>query len=381
MCQNEAIVHVYRNRCVHDMCRSQPAPSTTLSWTWKCMRPALPAIRTMSRLRAMPRQRQAHQESPSLVIASRSSPATPSVRDRSEGALSPNVVHWEMRQKIKRQLLWYPANITCGLQSIGYSDGEWFSLAIRSAKLRGNSMVSLGNAMKSFWADWNCAVGVEPTSRTQPTAAYDGALKSLDLVQLLCCGYPSGRLLDVAALTNAAPVAEAATIGEASLDAVDSIGAATVIAAVDSIASTLAGPSMLHQVVRHVLKHFRGHSPSTTQQSVASDHEAAPICANGGRERQADPAPGPVRAARVRCRAELYGAHHGAAAALHSCCLRQMDHYTEDPAGQVPAPHGAAGPAAAAADGTEMSRRLYAVQGLKVPAASERIICAELGDA
>ena len=105
-----------------------------------------------------------------------------------------------------------------------------------------------------------------------------------------------------AALTNAAPVAEAptsvqpaallfllglqaATIGEAShppqhrlavksqllhvgvalppppprphpkkghlanlrLDAVDSIGAATVIAAVDSIASTLAGPSMLHQ--------------------------------------------------------------------------------------------------------------------------------------
>ncbi|CAE7668864.1 ppp2r4B, partial [Symbiodinium pilosum] len=125
------------------------------------------------------------------------------------GELDPNVVYWETRQqKIKRQLLWHPADIICvqGIQSIGYSDrcsethGEWFScdeepvmnhlvhlyrdLAMKNygvafsptIKLPGSTTVCLGNAvfwkrsrwqLKKFWAMPNCAVCTELTSRTK----------------------------------------------------------------------------------------------------------------------------------------------------------------------------------------------------------------------
>ncbi|CAE7537786.1 PPP2R4 [Symbiodinium necroappetens] len=136
---------------------------------------------------------------------------SPKVQEAEEaiakGELDPNVVYWETRmQRIKRQLLWHPADVICvqGIQSIGYSDrcsethGEWFSsdqepvmnhlvhlyreLAMKNygvafspaMRLPGSSTVCLGNAvfwkrsrwqLKNFWTVPNCAVCIELASR------------------------------------------------------------------------------------------------------------------------------------------------------------------------------------------------------------------------
>eukprot|EP00439_Symbiodinium_sp_Y106_P082335 s1288_g21.t1 len=138
---------------------------------------------------------------------------SPKVQEAEEaiakGELDPNVVYWETRlQRIKRQLLWHPADVISvqGIQSIGYSDrcsethGEWFSsdqepvmnhlvhlyreLAMKNygvafspaMRLPGSSTVCLGNAvfwkrnrwqLKNFWTVPNCAVCIELASRVQ----------------------------------------------------------------------------------------------------------------------------------------------------------------------------------------------------------------------
>ncbi|CAE7564818.1 PPP2R4 [Symbiodinium sp. CCMP2456] len=253
---------------------------------------------------------------------------SPKVQEAEEaiakGELDPNVVYWETRmQRIKRQLLWHPADVICvqGIQSIGYSDrcsethGEWFSsdqepvmnhlvhlyreLAMKNygvafspaMRLPGSSTVCLGNAvfwkrsrwqLKSFWTVPNCAVCTELVSRAHCP----------DLV--VCCSKSPGvyaiewgeqlekevilhelaplqsQLLEKAASQDARPV-WCGDFGLSAKDVLEGLGEADAAISPFGFMASKAGPKIWQSSCFQLLGRHPGTSASRFAEGASSD--------------------------------------------------------------------------------------------------------------
>ncbi|CAE7274100.1 PPP2R4 [Symbiodinium microadriaticum] len=253
---------------------------------------------------------------------------SPKVQEAEEaiakGELDPNVVYWETRmQRIKRQLLWHPADVICvqGIQSIGYSDrcsethGEWFSsdqepvmnhlvhlyreLAMKNygvafspaMRLPGSSTVCLGNAvfwkrsrwqLKNFWTVPNCAVCIELASRVHCS----------DLV--ICCSKSPGvyaiewgeqlekevilhelaplqsQLLEKAASQDARPV-WCGDFGLSAKDVLEGLGEANAAISPSGFKASEAGRNIWQSACFQLLGRHPGTSASRFAEGASSD--------------------------------------------------------------------------------------------------------------
>lgn len=253
---------------------------------------------------------------------------SPKVQEAEEaiakGELDPNVVYWETRmQRIKRQLLWHPADVICvqGIQSIGYSDrcsethGEWFSsdqepvmnhlvhlyreLAMKNygvafspaMRLPGSSTVCLGNAvfwkrsrwqLKNFWTVPNCAVCIELASRVHCP----------DLV--ICCSKSPGvyaiewgeqlekevilhelaplqsQLLEKAASQDARPV-WCGDFGLSAKDVLEGLGEANAAISPSGFKASEAGRNIWQSACFQLLGRHPGTSASRFAEGASSD--------------------------------------------------------------------------------------------------------------